>query len=281
MKSSNWGVGNGMYNRHVYVVSDSVGETAELVIKAAISQFNGYAADTKIKRIPYVEDLGTIKEIIAHAKLEQAIVCFTLVVPDLRQGLIEEADAQGVVYYDIIGPLIDKMESAYGISAKYEPGRVRKLDEDYFKKVEAIEFAVKYDDGRDPRGIMKADIILVGVSRTSKTPLSQYLAHKRFKVANVPLVPEVEPPEELFKVSPQKCIGLKISPDKLNDIRKERLISLGLNDKAIYANIDRIKVELEYFEKIIDRIGCQVIDVSNKAVEETANMIQNIMNRYN
>lgn len=128
---------------------------------------------------------------------------------------------------------------------------------------------------------MKADIILVGVSRTSKTPLSQYLAHKRFKVANVPLVPEVEPPEELFKVSPQKCIGLKISPDKLNDIRKERLISLGLNDKAIYANIDRIKVELEYFEKIIDRIGCQVIDVSNKAVEETANMIQNIMNKYN
>jgi regulator of PEP synthase PpsR (kinase-PPPase family) len=281
MKSSNWGVGNGMNNRHVYVVSDSVGETAELVIKAAISQFNGNAADTKIKRIPYVEDLGTIKEVVALAKLEQAIVCFTLVVPELRQGLIEEANSQGVVYYDIIGPLIDKMESAYGINAKYEPGRVRKLDEDYFKKVEAIEFAVKYDDGRDPRGIMKADIILVGVSRTSKTPLSQYLAHKRFKVANVPIVPEVEPPEELFKVSPKKCIGLKISPDKLNDIRKERLISLGLNDKAIYANIDRIKVELEYFEKVIDKIGCQVIDVSNKAVEETANMIQNIMNRYN
>ncbi|TDL82264.1 pyruvate, water dikinase regulatory protein [Peribacillus frigoritolerans] len=270
-----------MYNRHVYVVSDSVGETAELVIKAAISQFNGNASDTKIKRIPYVEDLGTIKEVVALAKLEQAIVCFTLVVPELRQGLIEEANAQGVVYYDIIGPLIDKMESAYGINAKYEPGRVRKLDEDYFKKVEAIEFAVKYDDGRDPRGIMKADIILVGVSRTSKTPLSQYLAHKRFKVANVPIVPEVEPPEELFKVSPKKCIGLKISPDKLNDIRKERLISLGLNDKAIYANIDRIKVELEYFEKVIDKIGCQVIDVSNKAVEETANMIQNIMNKYN
>jgi regulator of PEP synthase PpsR (kinase-PPPase family) len=281
MKSSNWGVGNGMNNRHVYVVSDSVGETAELVIKAAISQFNGNAADTKIKRIPYVEDLGTIKEVVALAKLEHAIVCFTLVVPELRQGLIEEANSQGVVYYDIIGPLIDKMESAYGINAKYEPGRVRKLDEDYFKKVEAIEFAVKYDDGRDPRGIMKADIILVGVSRTSKTPLSQYLAHKRFKVANVPIVPEVEPPEELFKVSPKKCIGLKISPDKLNDIRKERLISLGLNDKAIYANIDRIKVELEYFEKVIDKIGCQVIDVSNKAVEETANMIQNIMNGYN
>ncbi|MBD5024575.1 kinase/pyrophosphorylase, partial [Xanthomonas citri pv. citri] len=93
---------------------------------------------------------------------------------------------------------------------KYEPGRVRQLDEDYFKKVEAIEFAVKYDDGRDPRRILKADIVLIGVSRTSKTPLSQYLAHKRLKVANVPIVPEVDPPEELFNVDPKKCIGLKI-----------------------------------------------------------------------
>lgn len=144
------------------------------------------------------------------------------------------------------------------------------------KKWEAIEFAVKYDDGRDPRGILKADIVLIGVSRTSKTPLSQYLAHKRLKVANVPIVPEVDPPEELFNVDPKKCIGLKISPDKLNHIRKERLKSLGLNDKAIYANINRIKEELEYFEKIVDRIGCQVVDVSNKAVEETANIIHHL-----
>lgn len=179
-------------------------------------------------------------------------------------------------YIMILSALIDKMETAYGLTAKYEPGRVRQLDEDYFKKVEAIEFAVKYDDGRDPRGILKADIVLIGVSRTSKTPLSQYLAHKRLKVANVPIVPEVDPPEELFNVDPKKCIGLKISPDKLNHIRKERLKSLGLNDKAIYANINRIKEELEYFEKIVDRIGCQVVDVSNKAVEETANIIHHL-----
>ncbi len=113
-----------------------------------------------------------------------------------------------------------------------EPGLVRKLDADYFKRVEAIEFAVKYDDGRDPRGLLRSDIILIGVSRTSKTPLSQYLAHKRYKVANVPVVPEVDPPEELFKVDPQKCIGLKISPEKLYQIRRERLLSLGLDDNA-------------------------------------------------
>src|SRR5690606_34123063 len=125
----------------------------------------------------------------------------------------------------------------------------------------------------DPRGIARADIVLVGVSRTSKTPLSQYLAHKRLKVANVPIVPEVDPPEELFEVDPSKCIGLRISPEKLNEIRKERLKALGLGNQATYATMDRIHQELDYFNQIVDRIGCKVIDVSNKAVEETANII--------
>jgi [pyruvate, water dikinase]-phosphate phosphotransferase / [pyruvate, water dikinase] kinase len=182
-------------------------------------------------------------------------------------------EKNNVLYEDIIGPMISKMEHAFQKTPKNEPGLVHKLDEDYFKKIEAIEFAVKYDDGRDPRGILKADIILVGVSRTSKTPLSQYLAHKRLKVANVPIVPEVEPPEELFLVPQEKCFGLKITPNKLNDIRRERLKALGLDDHANYANMNRIKNELEYFEKVISRIGCTVIDVSNKAVEETANVI--------
>jgi regulator of PEP synthase PpsR (kinase-PPPase family) len=197
----------------------------------------------------------------------------------MREFLIQEASKNGVEVFDIIGPLIDKIQSSYQLSPRYEPGMARKLDEDYFKKVEAIEFAVKYDDGRDPRGILRADIVLIGVSRTSKTPLSQFLAHKRLKVANVPIVPEVDPPEELFHVSPEKCIGLTISPEKLNDIRKERLKSLGLNDKAIYANIGRIKEELEFFQGIVDKIGCEVVDVSNRAVEETAGIILNTIKK--
>ncbi len=160
-----------------------------------------------------------------------------------------------------------------------EPGLVRKLDEEYFKKIEAIEFAVKYDDGRDPRGILKADIVLVGVSRSSKTPLSQYLAHKRYKVANVPLVPEVDPPEELFMIDPDKCFALTISPVKLNSIRKERLIALGLKDDANYARLDRIEDEIEHFKKVTAKIGCTVIDVTNRAVEETANVILDRMNK--
>jgi [pyruvate, water dikinase]-phosphate phosphotransferase / [pyruvate, water dikinase] kinase len=255
----------------IYVVSDSVGETAELVTKAAITQFNG--SGMKMKTFPYVEEKENISEVISLIKLDRAMVAYTLVKPEMRAFMKEMAEKEGIYAVDLIGPLMDQIELFTGKTPLCEPGLVRKLDEDYFKKVEAIEFAVKYDDGRDPRGILKADIILIGVSRTSKTPLSQYLAHKRLKVANVPLVPEVDPPEELFKVSSEKCFGLKISPQKLNNIRRERLISLGLNDKASYANIDRIKEELTFFERIVEKINCPVIDVTNKAVEETANVI--------
>lgn len=257
----------------IYVVSDSVGETVELVTKAAMSQFNGSAVN--LQRIPYVEEFSTIDEVISLAKLNQGIIVFTLVKPEMRRYLLEQANIEDVFAFDVLGPLIDQFEQMSGVRPKNEPGLVRKLDEDYFKKIEAIEFAVKYDDGKDPNGILKADIVLIGVSRTSKTPLSQFLALKRYKVANVPIVPEVEPPEELFQIDGRKCIGLKISPDKLNYIRKERLLALGLDASANYAKMERIKQELEYFDKIAERIGCYMIDVTNKAVEETANMIVN------
>ncbi|MEE6450361.1 MULTISPECIES: pyruvate, water dikinase regulatory protein [Bacillaceae] len=261
-----------MGNSIVYVVSDSVGETAEHVVKAAISQFH---EKFEIRRVPYVEDNATLIEIVQVAKENNGIIVFTLVKPDMRKKLLEESQSAGVIVYDLIGPLIDKISTIHKLEPRNEPGVVRKLDEDYFQRIEAIEFAVKYDDGRDPRGIEKADIVLIGVSRTSKTPLSQYLAHKGFKVANVPLVPEVDPPEQLLKVPKEKCIGLMISPEKLNHIRKERLISLGLHDGASYANISRIEEELKHFNNVVKQIGCKVVDVSSKAVEESANVILN------
>jgi [pyruvate, water dikinase]-phosphate phosphotransferase / [pyruvate, water dikinase] kinase len=261
----------------IYVVSDSVGETAELVTKAAITQFNG--SGLTLKRFPYVEDREHIDEVLSLVSLDKGMIAFTLVKPDMRTYMQERAEKEGIIAVDLIGPIMDQIQLYSGKTPLCEPGLVRKLDEDYFKKIEAIEFAVKYDDGRDPRGILKADIVLIGVSRTSKTPLSQYLAHKRLKVANVPLVPEVDPPEELFKVPIEKCFGLKISPEKLNNIRRERLRSLGLNDQASYANIERIKEELTFFEKLVSRINCPVIDVTNKAVEETANVILNYIQK--
>ncbi|EDL63152.1 hypothetical protein BSG1_06537 [Bacillus sp. SG-1] len=264
---------------YIYVVSDSVGETAELVTKAAISQFDG--SNTVIKRFPYVEDFSHLDEVLSLAKLNNGLIVYTLVKPDMRKYLKEQAEKEQLYAFDIMGPIMETYQKKYDKAPLNEPGVVHKLDADYFKKVEAIEFAVKYDDGRDPRGLLRADIVLIGVSRTSKTPLSQYLALKRLKVANVPLVPEVDPPEELFKVPASKCFGLKAAPEKLNSIRRERLKSLGLNDQASYANLDRIQQEIEYFEKIVDKIGCRVVDVTNKAVEETANIIMHEIHKSN
>lgn len=258
-------------NPLVYVLSDSVGETAELVTKAGLSQFKN--EHYNIQRIPYVADKRTIDESLQLITDKKGVIVFTLIDPTLRSYLTAEAKKVGIRAIDIMGPMLTAMEEVFDRPPRLHPGLVHKLDKDYFKRVEAIEFAVKYDDGRDSRGISRADFILIGVSRTSKTPLSQYLALKRLKVANIPIVPEVDPPEELFQIDPSKCIGLRISPKKLNGIRKERLKALGLGDQATYANIQRIHEELEYFDKIIERIGCKVIDVSEKAVEETANII--------
>ncbi len=255
----------------VYVLSDSVGETAELVVRAALSQFE--PGQVTIRRIPYVEDLATIEEMVRSAQENNAMVVFTLVRPEQRQFLLEKASELGVLTVDIMGPMIRTLEEKLQQAPKLQPGLAHQLDEEYFRRVEAIEFAVKYDDGRDSRGILRADVVLIGVSRTSKTPLSMYLAHKRYKVANVPLIPEVEPPEELFQISPHQCIGLTIKPEQLVRIRSERLKSLGLTSTANYANPERIAQELAYADAIMRRIGCQVIDVTNKAVEETANLI--------
>jgi regulator of PEP synthase PpsR (kinase-PPPase family) len=261
----------------VYVISDSVGETAELVVRAAASQFNG--SGVEIRRVPYVTDKETIAETVQAAYESRGMIVFTLVIPEMRQYILEEAKRYRVPVIDLLGPLVDQMEKLLNRTPKYQPGLIHRLDDEYFRKVEAVEFAVKYDDGRDPRGLLRADVVLIGVSRTSKTPLSMYLAHKGLKVANVPLVPEVEPPEELFLIPSNRCIGLVIDPEQLNLIRSERLKSLGLTTGANYASMNRILEELDYAEQVIRRLGCPRINVTNKAVEETANIILEIINK--
>ncbi|MEG0450021.1 MAG: pyruvate, water dikinase regulatory protein [Lysinibacillus sp.] len=269
-----------MKKLRIYVVSDSVGETGDQVAKAVLSQFQPGFEETKIIRFPHIETEDNIKRIVRLAVKKNAMILYTLVRKEMRIFLQHLCEQENLHAVDILGPVIETIETFYEGSPLEEPGIVHQLDDDYFKKIEAIEFAVKYDDGRDPRGLLQADIVLVGVSRTSKTPLSQYLAHKRLKVANVPLVPEVDPPEELFMIDSKKCFGLVISPEKLNFIRKERLLTLGLNDDAVYAQHERILEEIKHFEKVVSKIGCHVIDVTNKAVEETANVILEHVNAY-
>jgi len=259
----------------IYIISDSVGETAEHIARAAAEQFRDKAYN--IRKFSYIGDNEQAAEIIDEAAKNESIVIFTTVLESLRKTIIEKCKEHNIRYIDVMSPLLNFFEDYLGSKPMKEPGVTHKLDENYFKKVEAVEFAVKYDDGKDPRGVKKADIVVIGVSRTSKTPLSMYLAHKNLKVANIPLVPEVPVPDEVYQIDSKKIIGLTTNPIKLNEIRQERLKALGLGNNASYASLDRILEELDYADDIMKRIGCPVIDVSSKAVEETANIIIEIM----
>lgn len=260
----------------VYVISDSIGETGELIAKASVRQFD--TKDFAIKRFPYTNTVEQVKPLLEDAaKHKRALVVYTNVDEDTRAYIKQKERELNLHMVDVMGPPMDEIQSILGYEPMRQPGLIRRLDENYFKKVEAIEFAVQYDDGKDPRGVVKADIVLVGVSRTSKTPLSMYLANKLYKVANVPLVPEVPVPKEVYQKDKRRLFGLIANSEKLYTIREERLRALGLNSSAKYANVDRIKEEVDYSVQIMKDIGCTIIDVSNKAIEETAEIINDYM----
>ncbi|MEG0050638.1 MAG: pyruvate, water dikinase regulatory protein [Terrisporobacter sp.] len=261
----------------LYAISDSIGETAQQVAKAAISQFDIKEDMYDVRRFPYVSTKEVLVEILQSAKKENAIIVYTLVSENLGDVVEEFCEKEDLHCVDLMSQILNILTDKIGESPKREPGIIRRMNEEYFRRIEAIEFAVKYDDGKDPRGVLKADLVLVGISRTSKTPLSMYLANRNIKVANIPLVPEIPIPKEVFEVNPKKIIGLTNSPEKLNEIRQARLKALGLSSSANYAKLDRILEELEYSDKIMKKLSCPVINVANKAIEETSGLILDIM----
>lgn len=261
---------------NIYVLSDSLGDTGEQIARACVAQFDHPVYE--IKKYPHIVE-KTVDNILQEAKEENAIILFSTVNKKIVEKIKLFSEENKVPSIDILGDIIDIMSERFQSEPRREAGVIRKLNKEYFNRVEAIEFAVKYDDGKDPRGLKKADVVLLGVSRTSKTPLSMYLANKNIKVANIPLVPESLPPKELNEISSSRIIGLINSPEKLNQIREERLKALGLGKGSSYSSMTRILEELDYAEKIMKKIGCPIIDVSNKAIEETADIIINILKK--
>jgi regulator of PEP synthase PpsR (kinase-PPPase family) len=257
--------------QHLYLCSDSIGDTAEAVAQATIRQFN--ADQVRIKRYGHVKHEDDIQKIMEEAAENGGFVVYTLVQPELREFLKSEAIRLNVRGVDIMGPMMQAFIDTYGDAPKSKPGLLHEMDADYFRRVEAIEFAVKYDDGRDARGMLQAQTVLIGVSRTSKTPLSIFLAHKGIKVANLPVMPEVKPPTELFKIPSHRIVGLTMDADHILKIRTERLKAVGLPDGSKYASLQRIVEELEYAQGLMKQLGCNVINVTNKAIEETAGLI--------
>lgn len=264
---------------HVFIVSDSLGETAERVVAGASIQFET-DVEIEVERVTHVSTREGLDAIMAKAEtLPGAMIVYTLVRPELRHYLRVTARRMQIPQVDIMGPVLDSLEKVLKMPPKLVPGLSHRLDQDYFARMEAVEFAVKYDDGKDPQGIRAADVLLLGVSRTSKTPVSLYLANHRLKVANIPLVPEIPVPPELYTYGRFKAIGLTIDPELLAGIRQQRLRSLGLAANTHYATIDRIVVELEYAWELYNQLKCPVVDVSNHAVEETATRVLEIRRR--
>ena len=259
----------------LYIVSDSIGETAEVVAKAVLSQFEN--APLRLRRFHRVDNEDKIIEIVSAAAEENAVIFYTLATPELKHVMWAETAAKDVSAVDILSPGVDAIVSRFHLNSSNEAGNLRKLDETYFHRVAAVEFAVQYDDGKDPQGFGEADLVILGVSRTSKTPVSMYLANKGLRVANLPLVPEVPVPKIIFELPRTKLIGLMIRPQTLNEIRTERLKVMGASACGTnYADPNRLLEELDYAKKIYRRLGCRVLDVTNKAVEETAGNILEI-----
>jgi hypothetical protein len=255
----------------IYVCSDAVGETAEAVARATVRQFA--TAQVKIKRYGNIKQEEEVRSIIREAASSGGFIAYTLVQPELRDTMREETIRAGVRAVDVMGPMMQAFIDTFNDSPKYQPGLLHEMDESYFRKIEAIEFAVKYDDGKDVRGLLQAQVVLVGVSRTSKTPLSIYLAHKGIRTANYPLTLEVKPPEELFVEADRLVVGLTMQPERLLKIRAERLKALGLPSHAHYASLERIEKELAFAEDVMRSLQCPIIDVTERAIEETAGLI--------
>ena len=256
----------------ILAVSDSIGETANQVAFAAASQFE---QEVKVKRIPYVKSLEDVEDVIkALDECEQAIIVSTIITVNVREYLTQKAMEKNISVMIVLGPIINVASTILNTQPTYNPGAMRKTDEIYYKRIEAMEFAMQYDDSKDYRGLKNADAVLIGLSRTSKTPLCMYLANKGIKAINIPLMPEVGVPDEIYEIDKKKIFGLIIDPLRLIEIRKKRLDKFHrITSDIEYAGDARILEELEFADKIMRRIGCKTIDVTERAIEDTALII--------
>ena len=263
-------------SRPIDVVSDSTGETAERVVRAAILQFP--ARKTRVRIHQRVRDADTARSVIEAAARDGGLVVFTIVSPELREFIHHLCYEKKVEAVDVIGALLGKLSGFLDAEPLGKPSVTLPLSEEYFRRIEAVEFAVKNDDGKEPRNLKKADLILAGVSRTSKTPLSTYLANRGIKVANVPLVLGVGLPEEVKEVQQDRIVGLTIGIDQLCEIRRARLRQLGMPPDTNYGLREHVREELDFAHAIFRAHPTwPVVDVTGRAIEETAGIIFELM----
>lgn len=255
---------------HVFIVSDATGMTAEMVISAVLVQFK--EIEPIFKKFPYIKTKEQIKAILEQAEAAQGIVVYSLVSHELRSWIRREKRKINVFIIDILGPPLERIGRMWNLIPTFSPGLLKRVGEESIRLAESIDFTLRHDDGQGIDTMDQADLILLGVSRTSKTPTSLYLScNNNLKVANVPIIQDMKPPEKVFSLHNIQKVGLTIAPERLAFIREKRLKYAGTTD---YLDISHIKKELEYSHRIFNKIkGIQVIDVTNSSIEEVANKI--------
>jgi len=251
----------------IFVVSDGTGETAVAAVRAAMSQF---PTRWRLRTFAETRTPSQVERILELATESGALVVFTLVAEDLARAAREHGQQRGVPTVDLLGPLIWAVSEHSGLAPQLRAGALHGFGADALRRVEAVEFAVRHDDGANLHTLFQADLVLIGVSRTSKTPLAMYLAHRGYKTGNVPLVPGMEPQPELLDLDPRKVFGLVVAPDTLVEVRRSRMRALQAPPWMNYADPEPVQAELQRARRIFRERGWRVVDITNRAVEENA-----------
>nr|WP_202386775.1 pyruvate, water dikinase regulatory protein [Qipengyuania algicida] len=263
---------------HLHLMSDSTGETLEMIAKAALAQFEN--VDVVRHFWPMVRSRQHLDRIVPEMTSNPGLVLYTLVNADTRQRLEEHCRHLALPAVPVLDQVTEALEVALGQEAHGRPGRQHLMDDAYFRRVEAIQFTIAHDDGIGHEEWEEADILLAGVSRSSKTPTSIYLANRGYKVANIPLVVESPPPPALYQLKHPMVVGLTSSPDRLVQIRRNRLLTLNQQARTAYVDGERVKAEVAFARRLFAENGWPVIDVTRRSIEETAAAIIKLLGEH-
>ena len=261
---------------HLHLLSDSTGETLEVIANACLAQFEG--VEVRRHLWPMVRSEGHLDRVLDDVERRPGLVLYTLVNNTLRRDLEQKTRRRGIHAVAALDPVTHALSVVLGREAAGRPGRQHALDAAYFARVDAIQFTIAHDDGIGSENWEEADIVLAGVSRTSKTPTSIYLANRGYKVANIPLVPEAPPPPSLFSLEHPLVVGLTTNPDRLIQIRRNRLLALNQAPETDYVDVEAVNAELGFARRIFADNGWPVIDVTRRSIEETAFAIVKLCN---
>lgn len=265
---------------HLHLVSDSTGETTYSLARACLVQFENVEVNTQTHS--QVLNQAKMHKVIAAIEANPGAVMYTMVNKALSATLAAECARIGVPCIDVLDGVISRLQGYFGQAIRGQPGRQHQLDDRYFHRIDAMQFALSHDDGQGYDQLTEAEIVLVGVSRTSKTPTSMYLAnHRGLKAANVPFVPDVPLPRILFGPDAPFVVGLTTSPERLVQIRLNRMRMLGQAEESDYVDLDRVRLEIIEARKLFTRMRWPVIDVTRRSIEETASEIIELYAAYN